>query len=198
MDRIEQLNALVAQFNLNAHPFYQDWRMGTLRKDKLAQYSAEYGAFVATIAKGWETIGEHHYADEEREHEVLWSQFKNDLGVTDGASLPSTETLVTAANNLFGSKPEAMGALFAFEAQQPLTAQSKLDGLNEHYNFSEKGKEYFAVHANDFNEVEDLKTHIAGLSDAEFARARTACAIVCASMFSALDGIYYAPTTVNA
>jgi hypothetical protein len=30
------------------------------------------------------------------------------------------------------------------------------------------------------------------MSDAEFARAKTACAVVCAAMFGALDGIYYA------
>ena len=33
--------------------------------------------------------------------------------------------------------------LYAFEAQQPNTSQSKLDGLKEHYNVGEKGEEYF-------------------------------------------------------
>lgn len=198
MTRVEQLNAIVAQFDLNTHPFYQAWRMGTLPTDKLASYAAEYGDFVATIAAGWETIGESHYAEEEREHEVLWSHFKDGLGVTGAGTLPTTQVLVTAANNLFSAPATAVGALYSFEAQQPNTSQSKLDGLNEHYSLSDAAKEYFVVHASDFCEVEDLKGYVERQSEEEFAQTKAACAVVCASMWTALDGVYYAKQTVNA
>ena len=165
--------------------------MGTLPVEKLRDYAAEYGAFVGTIDQGWETIGETHYAEEEREHEELWAGFQLALGSGARSQRPQTETLVTAAGNAFGSKPEAIGALYAFEAQQPNTAQTKLEGLREHYNVGEAGEKYFVVHANDFNEVEDLKVHLANLSDAEFERAKTACAVVCSAMYGALDGVYY-------
>jgi pyrroloquinoline-quinone synthase len=191
MDRISQLEQIIAQHELNGHPFYQAWRMGTLPTEKLTDYAGEYGRFVATIAKGWDTIGEAAYADEEREHELFWNDFKAELGSTTLSNYPQTEVLVTAADNLFSTKPEAIGALFAFEAQQPHTSRSKLDGLNEHYAMGDKAKHYFVVHADDIHEVEDLKRYVSELSDEEFARCKTACAIVSAAMYSALDGVYY-------
>jgi len=191
MNRIEELEAIVAQFDLNKHPFYEDWRAGTLPMTKLVDYSGEYGLFVSTIAMGWDTIGESVYAAEERQHEVFWDDFKGALGFETLSLRHQTDTMVSAATNLFSEKPEAIGALFAFESQQPHTAKSKLDGLNEHYPLTEEGKRYFVVHANDFSEVEDLKRHIASLTDEEFACTKTACAILSAAMWGALDGIYY-------
>src|ERR1044072_9172434 len=125
MTRVEQLDAIVKQFELNGHPFYQEWKMGTLPAWMLADYADQYAYFVGTIAKGCETLGESFYADEEREHEELWADFKAALDARDAGVQPSTDTLVTAANNLFSSKPEALGALYAFEAQQPYTSKAK-------------------------------------------------------------------------
>lgn len=198
MDRIAQLDAIIAQFDLNAHPFYQDWRMGTLPVQKLQVYAAEYGRFVDTIDEGWTTVGEGYYANEEKAHEVLWADFQAEVGSKPRAMQPATDTLVTASRNLFCDQASAFGALYAFEAQQPLTSQSKLDGLTEHYGMSDKGKEYFRVHAGDIAEAELLRKRIAALSDEEFAQTRTACAVVCAAMWGALDGVYYSPELVNA
>lgn len=198
MTRVEQLDAIVKQFELNGHPFYQDWKMGTLPEWMLAIYGDQYGHFVGTIAEGWQTLGEKFYAEEEREHEVLWSSFKNAVGSKDSGISPSTDILVTASSNLFKSKPEAIGALYAFEAQQPYTSRAKLDGLNEHYAVSEEGKEYFRVHADDIAEVELLKKYADNLSEEEFARAKNACAIVCSAMYGALDGIYFSRELANA
>jgi pyrroloquinoline-quinone synthase len=184
MDRISQLDAIIEQFNLNKHPFYQDWRMGTLPVSKLQAYATEYQAFVGTIAQ--------------RFHELLWTKFKTEIGAGGQASLPSTETLVTAANNLFGSSVEALGALYAFEAQQPHTSRSKLDGLIEHYTVSEDGQEYFKVHADDLAEAELIREKVKAMSDEEFARTKNACAVVCSAMWGALDGIYYAREAVLA
>lgn len=198
MTRVEQLDAIVKQFELNGHPFYQEWKMGTLPEWLLAIYADQYGHFVGTIADGWETLGESFYAEEEREHEVLWTNFKTAVGAHDSGINPSTDTLVTASANLFKTKPEAIGALYAFEAQQPYTSRAKLDGLDEHYKVSEEGKEYFRVHADDIAEVELLKKYAESLSDEEFARAKNACAIVCSAMYGALDGVYFSREVANA
>lgn len=190
MTRIQELDSLVQQFDLNAHPFYQDWRMGTLPMEKLRDYASEYGRFVATIAEGWETIGQQHYADEERYHERLWADFQLEIGATAGSSRPTTEALVSVARNNFKSPASAIGALYAFEAQQPVTSQSKYDGLTEHYGTSDKGKEYFLVHAGDVAEIELLRGMLDGMSESEFRQAKHACATVCAAMLGALDGVY--------
>lgn len=193
MNRVQELQEVIARHELNTHPFYQEWRAGTLPKEKLTDYSGEYGRFVALIAKGWDTIGEGAYADEEREHELFWNDFKDELGCGFLSNNPQTEVLVASASNLFATKAEAVGALYAFEAQQPNTSRSKLDGLNEHYAMSDKAKHYFVVHADDVHEVQDLEEkYIANMTDAEFSRCKTACSIVSAAMWSALDGVYYA------
>lgn len=192
MNRIEQLDAIIAQFDLNGHPFYQDWRMGTLPIEKLRDYANEYGRFIGTIDQGWDTIGETKYAEEERYHEQLWAKFQAEIASGASTNKPQTETLVTAARNAFSLQAEAVGALYAFEAQQPKTSRSKLDGLIEHYNISPEGQEYFQVHADDVQEAEDLRAYVAKMSDDDFARTKSACAVVCSAMWSALDGVYYA------
>ncbi|CAN5588901.1 N/A [soil metagenome] len=192
MDRTAQLDAIVAEYDLNKHPFYQDWRMGTLPTAKLADYAGEYGRFVATIAQGWETTGHPHYAEEEREHELFWADFMRELKVDHLSNRPETEALVSAAHRLFATKPEAIGALYSFEAQQPHTSRSKLDGLNEHYALSDKAKHYFVVHADDVAEAEELRTRAAELSDTEFEATQSACRELCQAMWKALDGVYQA------
>lgn len=189
--RVEELDAIIEQFDLNQHPFYQEWRMGTLPVEKLATYAAEYGRFVATIDQGWEAVGSAKYAQEEREHVVMWGQFKYELSNPSSRNLPQTDVLVTAASKMFTRQPEAVGALYAFEAQQPKTSRSKLDGLKEHYSFTERGMEYFVVHADDVAEAELLRSMVEKMSDDEFQRAKGACTTVCAAMWSALDGVYY-------
>lgn len=190
--RVQELDAIVDQFDLNRHPFYQDWRMGTLPVEKLRDYAGEYGQFVGTIAEGWEALDETHYAEEEREHEVLWGDFKTAIGAAAVSNRSATNTLVTAAKNAFRHPTTALGALYAFEAQQPHTSQVKLDGLIEHYAVSEAGQEYFKVHANDIAERDLLRERAAKMSDAEFAQTKIACALLGAAMWSALDGVYYA------
>lgn len=187
------LDSVIEAFDLNAHPFYQDWRAGTLPAEKLAEYAAEYRAFVETIADGWETLGFTAYAAEERVHDGLWAEFQDELGATGPARNPETDVLVTAANRLFnGSKSQAAGALYAFEAQQPKTSRVKLDGLREHYPNVVKGQVYFEVHADDVAEAEALRDVFAAMSEAELAQARAACAVVASAMWTALDGVYYA------
>jgi pyrroloquinoline-quinone synthase len=192
MDRIAELDAIIAQYDLNLHPFYQDWRMGTLPTAKLSDYAGEYGQFVATIAEGWETLGELHYAEEEREHEELWGVFKTELGTNSLSNYAETAALVAAAKANFAVNPEAVGALYAFEAQQPRTSRSKLDGLNEHYTLSDDAKKYFVVHADDVAEAALLREYTLRQSDEEFARSKAACETLVNAMWKALDGIYQA------
>ncbi|HEX6139511.1 MAG TPA: hypothetical protein VF013_03500 [Candidatus Limnocylindria bacterium] len=194
-DRIAQLDAIVAQFDLNAHPFYQAWRAGTLPVERLAAYAAEWAPFIARLDAGWERIGEPAYAAEEREHDLLWSRFRAALG-SERTEMrrPQSRTLLAVGELAFESVPEALGALYSFEVQQPATAQSKLAGLREHYagTVHEGAQEYFREHSIETDEPAMLAAKIEALSDDEFARARTACAIFSAAAWGALDGVFYA------
>lgn len=192
MSRIEQLRNIIALYDLNEHPFYRDWKMGTLPIEKLQRYANDYGQFVATIPLGWETIGESAIASEERVHHKLWGGFERGIGATASELLPQTKNLRDASATLFSIAPEALGALYAFEYQQPRTATSKYEGLRDNYSFSEEAQEYFRVHMDDWREPSLLEERIESLSDEDFARAKSACGVLASSMWLALDGIYYA------
>jgi pyrroloquinoline-quinone synthase len=191
-NRLETLLAIVARYDLNEHPFYQEWRAGTLPVEKLTAYAREYGAFVGTIGLGWEAVGRDVYVQEEAGHVRLWADFATKLDAKVGGSRPQTAALVSVAENLFAQRPEAVGALFAFEAQQPSTAASKLAGLEEHYDLSGAACEYFRVHARQHSEYDELVEMAEAMTPDDFARAKSACALMAAAMWSGLDGVYYA------
>jgi pyrroloquinoline-quinone synthase len=191
--RIEELDAIVAQFDLNQHPFYQEWRAGTLPIERLRDYADEWAPFIARLDAGWDRIGEPAYAAEEREHDELWTRFRASLGADGDAQRPQSATLLAVGENAFASVPEALGALYSFEVQQPATAQSKLAGLREHYagTVDDDAQRYFVEHAVETDEPAMLAAKIDALTDGEFARAKTACAIFSAAAWGALDGVYY-------
>lgn len=191
--RIEELDAIVRQFDLNEHPFYQEWRAGTLPVERLAEYADEWAPFIGVVEAGWDRIGYPDYAAEEREHDELWQAFRASLGATSAMHRPQSKTLLAVGEQAFTSVPESLGALYSFEVQQPRTATSKLDGLREHYagTVDEAGQRYWVEHAVETDEPAMLAERIEALSDEEFARAKTACAIFSAAAWGALDGVYY-------
>ena len=191
--RIDELDVIVQSFDLNEHPFYQEWRAGTLPLERLAEYADEWAPFIAAVDKGWDRIGEPDYAAEEREHHALWSSFREALGATGRMSRPQSRTLLAVGENAFTSVPESLGALYSFEVQQPATASSKLAGLREHYagRVDANAQRYFVEHAVQTDEPAMLAERIDALSEGEFARAKTACAVFSAAAWGALDGVYY-------
>ncbi|MEP7082449.1 MAG: hypothetical protein ABI841_05680 [Chloroflexota bacterium] len=191
--RIDELDAIVRQFDLNEHPFYQDWRAGTLPIERLAEYADEWAPFIGVVDAGWERIGYPEYAAEEREHDALWSRFRTALGADGAMERPQSRALLAVGENAFASVPEALGALYSFEVQQPVTASSKLAGLREHYagTVDADAQQYFVEHAVETDEPAMLAARIEALSDAGFARAKTACALFSAAAWGALDGVYY-------
>ena len=158
-----RLNESISRWNLLDSKFYQAWSAGTLPVEALRDYAHEYGAFISLIAKGWDAHGDHATAAIEREHVDLWNDFAAGLGTTIGS--PKTEAvgkLRETADRLFSEKASSLGALYAFEAQQPATSHSKLEGLRAHYKLAAKAETYFDVHKDDDDEprsvnVEDVR-----------------------------------------
>jgi pyrroloquinoline-quinone synthase len=187
MPSVRDLDVVVAAHDLNQHPFYRAWREGTLPRETLAKYAAEYGRFIATIPEGWATLGHDAHAQEERHHAEMWGAFQRALSA---AADPCAEVdvLVAEAASAFASPASAIGALYAFEAQQPSTAKSKLDGLREHYGVGEEGEAYFVLHAGEYGERDVLGAEMMKLSAADRAVAVAACERTCVAMWNALSG----------
>jgi len=184
----EQLDQVIAQWNLLEHPFYQAWNAGTLPVDALRDYAREYGAFICELPAGWRAQQDDETAHEEEEHIELWAQFAEALGVAIGAAeRPAVRQLVMTARELFAEPATALGAVYAFEAQQPATAASKLEGLERHYPLPHGVRPYFEIHAANHHEAEKIVQRLDRLSPEAQARALQACEQMCRALWNALN-----------
>ena len=187
----EALDRDVLARNLLEHPFYRAWSAGTLPASALAAYAREYGAFVATLPEGWTALRDDETAEEEREHARLWDAFARALHTEVGAaSTPEVRTLLAVAARHFAEPATAAGALYAFERQQPATAESKLAGLRAFYALGPAAERYFEEHTRNQHEAEKLATRIEALDPEGRARAQVACREMSQALWNALSGLH--------
>src|SRR5688572_26924394 len=179
------------QYDLLNHPFYLAWSEGRLTCSQLSLYAKQYGSFIRLISKGWQCANEEAIATEEQEHYELWQKFGNSLNKeADNALLPAVDELANTTKENYRTYAGALGALYAFEAQQPATATSKLKGLKEHYSKWNIDKTYFTIHADDVEEPALLEEKMDVLSAAGRSSAYDACATTCRLLYNALTDIY--------
>jgi len=190
---VRRCDEIVATHDLLDHPFYQAWSKGTLPVEALRSYAAEYGAFIGTIGDGWKALGRDDIAKHEAAHARLWQDsFAGALGTSVGQpGIKEVGQLVDVARALFKTPASSLGALYAFESQQPRTATSKLKGLRDHYPaLPESCGRYFELHTGDYDEVTCLREAIAKMDPTEHGEALAACDAMSRMLFDALSGIY--------
>jgi pyrroloquinoline-quinone synthase len=165
---VEQLDLAIAERNLLKHPFYQDWQAGTPSRARLQLYAAQYNLHVEAFPIYLEGLaGRSEGAlrvlilenlrderDAAAPHPKLWRDFAAALGVSEETLwavdplpgiLPLLETYRQISKE--GTFGEAVAALYAYEAQVPEIAASKIDGLRRHYGVNTpEGLAYFRVH----------------------------------------------------
>jgi pyrroloquinoline-quinone synthase len=168
LELVEKIDAAIAEKNLLKHPFYQDWHAGKLSRESLQLYAAQYYRHVEAFPKHLRVLAARtegpireivleNLAEEEnpsRPHPKLWRDFAETLGVNaeDIAccpALPGTQAVLETFREIVGDRsiPEAVAALYAYEAQVPEIATTKIEGLKKFYGIdSAKGLAYFAVH----------------------------------------------------
>jgi pyrroloquinoline-quinone synthase len=154
--------------NLLKHPFYRDWQAGTLTRAKLQFYAAQYYKHVEAFPVHLRTLAVRasgtlrelileNLAEEEdpvAPHPRLWRDFAAAVGVKPealwtSAPIPGMNALIETYRQTCRERPfeEAVAALYAYEAQVPEIAQTKMEGLRRHYGVhSAEGLEYFRVH----------------------------------------------------
>ena len=187
----QRLEQGTQRWALLEHPFYRAWSGGQLPLKALKTYAREYGAFIGTLPVGWQTLNDAETAQEEREHAELWQRFTDGVGATSGAAgIPQAIELVETADSLFACPETALGALYAFESQQPETAQSKLAGLREFYSLPESVEPYFELHSRNQHEAAKLLAQIENLTPERQQLAVEACETMSRALWEALSGIY--------
>jgi pyrroloquinoline-quinone synthase len=187
----KELDQKIDEYHLLDHPFYQAWSAGELPVDALKVYAEEYGAFIDLMPYGWQTLDDADTAEEEKEHIELWGEFAAGLGTSVGAAqIAEAKELVNTGQKLFARPETALGALYAFEAQQPETAASKLAGLREFYQLPESVEPYFVEHSHNQHEAEKLLDRLNKLSASQQKEAIEACGEMSKAMWDALSGIH--------
>lgn len=166
---IAELDAIVAQRSLLAHPFYQAWTAGELSRERLREYSVQYYPHVAAFPRYLSAIHSRcadsgtrralleNLIEEERgadNHPELWLRFAEGLGlarerVLGAEQSAASRALVRTYEELCGEGPLAAGlaALYVYESQIPAVAAAKIDGLRRFYAVTgERAVEFFRVH----------------------------------------------------
>src|SRR5690606_33207459 len=136
--------------------------------------------------------GDASYAAEEVAHIALWEDFAASLGTSIRESqIPQMQQLMETCDRLFADRASAMGAMFAFERQQPETAKSKLEGLREHFSQldSSHSEPYFEVHSQMDHESEEILRLMDSLSEEERQRSIAACEEMAEAVWDSLTGV---------
>ena len=165
----KKIDEVVEAKHLLKHPFYTAWTNGDLTVEALRGYSEQYYKHVAAFPRyltaihtQTEDIRTRQYLlenlnDEEQgeeNHPELWLRFAEGIGasrddVRSADALPETTACDATYRDITGSRGPLVGlaALYAYESMVPAVAQSKIDGLKEHYDVADdRTLSFFTVH----------------------------------------------------
>ena len=165
----EKLRKEIELWHLLQHPFYQQWQRGELSLEVLKDYAQEYYVHVKSFARyisathsQCEDLSQRQVLlenlnEEEgslgKPHPELWMDFAQAVGCTskDVESNLGREGIQNVVETFFSqarqSYAQGLAALYAYEYQVPEVAETKIEGLQEHYGVhSESGLSFFKVH----------------------------------------------------
>ena len=214
----EQMDAILEEGHLLKHPFYRLWNEGGLTREMLQNYARQYyhlvhrfPTFVSATHAACDDLDIRrmlleNLVEEEGgdvHHPELWLRFVDSLEadrtpLTEGELLPETAQSVKKLRQLSRSEHPEVGlaALYAYEAQIPAVATTKIEGLTRFYGVtSDEGLSFFRVHQK-ADRVHSAVTRAAMkklCSDAPSReRALGAAAEATRSLNLLLDGVYSA------
>ena len=201
--------------SLLKHPFYQAWTMGTLTREDLAVYAQQYyqqesrfPRFVSAVHSGCpelkvrqellKNLNEEESGPEN--HPELWLRFAGSVGasresVKNAAILPQTSKCISTFETLTdGTWQSGLAALYAYEAQQPAVAKTKIEGLKARYGLETKDAlGFFQVHQEAdawHSEVEKRILQEQASRDPELkAEIKDAVSKACDALNTLLDGV---------
>ena len=169
MDPLNPIERLIDERHVLKHPFYVAWREGTLPREALRTYAAQYyqhvkafPTYISALHSRCEDISTRqalleNLRDEEEgadNHPALWLRFAAAVGCNPGEAestdpLPETAQAIDAFRAAVreGSVTRGLAALWAYESMVPSVAGEKIHGLARHYGVAgSPATDYFEVH----------------------------------------------------
>lgn len=140
------------------HPFYQAWNRGEISTETLSAYHQSYAELIRRLPSYWQRVVDAFQQDlprgasivgEEIQHIPLWELWGRHLSPPH--SSPCLDELIDALDRMTPS--ELLGAIQAFETQQPEVARTKKEGLRRFYGFREEDLVYFDEHLDEKNHI---------------------------------------------
>jgi len=210
---LDQLDCLIEKYHLLKHPFYRAWTDGTLSKESLQLYAAQYYQHVRAFPENLKQLAsrttgplgelvEENLAEEldaSNPHPLLWRHFAESLDV-DGAALDSATPLpgITALLDTFdevtshGTLAQAAASFYAYEAQVPEIATQKIAGLRDFYGITEpRALAYFAVHEEaDVRHRTAWREWLVTQNDSDMSGILAAAERALQALWGALDAVY--------
>jgi pyrroloquinoline quinone (PQQ) biosynthesis protein C len=141
------------------HPFYKAWTSGDITLGQLSSYHASYGEFIGEIPGYWKRVTEAfgqcdgaalRVAAEEKDHVRLWQRWGKNLPAP--GETPGMGDLQEALERLTPS--QLLGALHAFEIQQPEVARTKRECLAGFFGMAAEDLQYFDAHQDEERHIE--------------------------------------------
>jgi len=165
----QELDARILRYDLLQHAYYTAWSRGELTREDLREYASEYWHHVSAFPSYLSALHSQlpdgelrrtvlvNLADEEgmtdgTPHSDMWMDFASGMGANDADVRarelnPETRALISHfRETMYGSLPEALAALYAYESRVPAIAKTKEEGLAKHYAADEATRRYFTVH----------------------------------------------------
>lgn len=212
-----EVDAILSEKSLLKHPFYQAWTKGELTKGDLALYARQYykqeSRFPAFVSSAMAACSDAsakkalaaNLADElgsasAPSHPELWLRFAGAVGasrdsVKDAAALPRTEECVSSFEELCAGETSGLAALYAYEAQQPSVAATKIEGLKARYGLdSEAALSFFQVHqtADEWHSAEEKNALLRAVEEgrATVSEVKESVSKACDALNTLLDGVW--------
>jgi pyrroloquinoline-quinone synthase len=155
-----EIDAILEKKSLLKHPFYQAWTKGSLTREDLAYYAQQYYQQESRFPRYLSAVHSScpeltvrqmllenltHEESGPENHPELWLRFASAVGadrasVQKSAMNEETRRCVSEFERLCKDErwPVGLAALYAYEAQQPAVAQTKIEGLKKHYGLDSK------------------------------------------------------------
>ena len=170
MSFVTKLKKELSGCHLLKHPFYKQWTEGKLSMKCLQNYASQYyhhvSAFPCYISAVHslcdnlenrkvllENLNEEEGFLQGEPHPELWLKFAEGLGLKkDQVRSAKKGKAIKKVINTFFSKcrssySEGLSSVYSYEYQVPEVAETKIKGLKEHYNITDKSSLlFFTVH----------------------------------------------------